>query len=461
MIRRLVVAGSEYTGIRVAGAAAGKTIHRLFTGIKTRGVILMNGTLSHWIIHGITVQDDDVFIYGPAVDASHLMEVLAGAGTDAALKILANLAAAYALLEDRGECPGKLYPDGVFPMGGGGFLFLSGQTAERIASVHPEEKLLAGYYAINHPDLPSTESLSFSIAALSFRVLTGEFPFPGISGDAVRLRMRSLGPISPRHIRPDIKETCASILTRALSPGQYRPSAAEWETILRSWIREGPFERLSAEESETVLRREEKNSALRERRHRRREFFRRNRIRITLSALVLILAAYAATGIISGALRPGANLGLSPEEVVRLFYESMGRLDHAAMEDSVSGKAGDDYIREVTHLFVIFRMRQAVESRTVFLDAGEWHRSGRPAPAPGTVVYGAAGIHIEREEIEDSGGPVFRVSWERRIPGENPEIPSRGLQIEERVFTLREGSGPVIIRIDKLSETPLTGLGPL
>ena len=450
MIFRGRLEGSDYSFIPIADENGKKSHLRLFTGVKTAGYILRGGDILDWPISGITAVNGRFCLYGPPLEAESFEDILSRADEKAALSLLADTAAAYALLEAERKIPDRMYAEGLYRIAGGGLLVLSGELSEKLraAPISSGGSFLGAMPS--PPKLSGAAAISFSVGCAAYRILTGS---PAFAND----EETDFPPIPPRSLRPELREEVSSFVTDALRPAggkrdQVYPTLAEWAARLRSWADGGytrPISEAERREAEASAR---KLAAARGARIRRTRFLRGYGTRIAAAAV--IAAALLALGlpILRNMLRPPVTAGMNPEAVVRLFYESMGRLDHETMEDCVWDGAGRGYIEEAMNLFVISRVRSAVEMRGGLRNADEWARSGRP---PGEAVYGAAGLSVKEAAEKPSSGPVFLVSFERRIPSASA-AGSEGLLVEEKVFTSRVKERWAISRIERLSEKPLT-----
>jgi hypothetical protein len=165
---------------------------------------------------------------------------------------------------------------------------------------------------------------------------------------------------------------------------------------------------------------------------------------------VLIVAALAAAvGVFSGTvlrnlLKPRSTRGLSPQQVVETFYRSVNSLDHERMQDCVTGRAGKQLIDQVINVYVISRVNQGYEGRSLIRSAEEWDRAGRPAVRPPESVFGITDLVVQ--PLPDGAEPSFRVRYRFWTPDPDQGTVSR--EVQERVFLRRQGGAWVIFRIE-------------
>jgi hypothetical protein len=460
MTRTLTIAGRARSGIKIASPEESRTAFKLLAGEREAGLLLRNRKAEPWDIGGLDQGDDGLYLYGAPLDMSPLADSLGGGpGAEReALKVCAELAEAFALLGEQSAGPSRLWPGGIFRLGGGGFLFLPDSVMEKILSLTPEEKRIPAFSGVNHPGLPYPERISFSLACLAYRILTGREPYPFETEDEIRERMRAGSVIPPLHIRPEIRPEISGEILAVLKPRKNNPPPAIGPREISRWLEEGLFREITEPEKESLKAGGEKEWLRQEAKKRKKDFLRRNKIRIIVAAAVLAALGILGGHILSNALRPRLTAGLPAAGVARLFYESIGKMDHQAMRDCVTGKAGAAKIDEAARLFVISRLRQGVEMSAVFVDAADWDAAGRPALPEGKILYGIAGLLI-KDETENPEEPRFTVSFEKWIPGPEGGRPFLGFAVEERLRMRRDKGDWLISEIEKIRESEIQPKG--
>jgi len=129
-----------------------------------------------------------------------------------------------------------------------------------------------------------------------------------------------------------------------------------------------------------------------------RRFFRRHKISLGIAGILLVIGTLLTANILQKASLPPPTRGLKPEQVVRLFYESMNRLDHETMEACTTNGAGSRYIESTVRLTVITRVTKAysVGGPPSFLSTREWIDSGLPPLERGQFVFGTSDISLRK-----------------------------------------------------------------
>lgn len=413
---------------------------------EARGWIVRGGEVSDWRFTGYLRRGGGLLVAGPASDGELLAAVLQRPG-GAALAALAPVAAAVRLLHQEHGFDQPLQLNGVYLLAAGGVLLFPPAVVKQLTETHSPGAMLAAAGRVNHPDLAAAERLGVTLAILSYRAVTGVYPFPAAREDDLRNQMRRLQVVPARLRAPGTDAELSALIDRALRPGRHqrRPALVEWTGVLERVTREpAPAAAAAGAELPAAAR---ELAAKYELTFRRRVFLQRN-----LRTIVVVSAAVLAVGgilgsIIANQFQPRATRGLSPRQVVEVFYASLGALDHTTMEDAVIDGAGEGLVNEAVNLFVISRVTQGYEGRSNIVDAGEWVAAGKPELPAGVGVYGASDLAITAEQ--GAPQPVFRVTYQMWRPGgEDGTGPrgalQRGSPRSERVF-LRQDRGDWVI----------------
>jgi len=454
----LALAGESSSGIDLGPTGGRRALARMYPPNTGPGLVVEDGTVKEWNILGITEIEGRLYAYGPLVEAEGFLEKLASLGRTEAIEALHGLVRACATLAAEGRLPSRLYTGGILFLGGKGLLFLPESIMEKALSVLPIENRTSEHEVFNHPDLTGEAGISFSIGCLAYRLTTGSLPWGETGEEELHTAMRSRLPLPPRLKKPGIRDEVSDFIIRALSEGE-KPTFADWEKALSTWISRGTDFELGDEELEGRRREAARAEAERAGKAARRRFWERNRVRLIVAAVAAVAAGSIAWSVASNVLKPRATKGYPPEEVVRTFYRSMNTFNHLVMEDCVLGDAGKAYIREAMNLFVVSRMRLSAEMNTGIIDAEEWTRKSRPGVPAGKVVYGVADLTIKRFGGSDES-PEYLVSFEHWAPApaepdskKPPE--SRGFAIREKVRMIRSKGDWVIVSIERISEKKL------
>jgi hypothetical protein len=184
---------------------------------------------------------------------------------------------------------------------------------------------------------------------------------------------------------------------------------------------------------------------------------------LTITALVVI--GFFAAPFVQRAFEPDITEGLSPSEVIELFYTSQNSLNHEAMAECTTRSIGNSHINQVTTLFVIARVRQGVEMKDVFTPAPDWIESGKPELQDSSFVFGITDLNIRKTE-EANQFEVSYIKWSTLPPeaeklsseNEQAKISSTGqvqaFRINEHLHMIQSSKGWKIDRIEVQQEQP-------
>jgi len=414
---------------------------------QSDGWIVHGDQVRRWRFSGYVRRGETLLVTGPWVDGELLVSALRRA-PDEALAAVARVADALARLARDGLAEQPLQLNGIMLPAAGGVLVLPPAVIRQLTETHSPAAMVAASARINHPDLGGEQRWSTMLAILSYRAMTGEYPFPALGEEELRNQMRRLDVVPPRLLAAGCDEQLSSYIVRALRPQRHevRPPLADWPALLAR-VREQEAAPMAAPDVERL---QAEAALLRERyaqSFRRRVFLQRNLRTMVVTAVIVAAVGGVLGSIIANQFKPRSTRGYSPRQVVEAFYGSIGALDHVTMEDAVVGDAGKALINEVVNLFVISRVAQGYEGRSHIVDAAEWWAAGEPELPPDRSLYGPSKLEIVAEQ--GAPQPVFRVSYLMwRLGGADgddpPGTPQQGIPTSERVF-LRQDKGDWVI----------------
>jgi hypothetical protein len=424
---------------------------------RSDGTIVTDDGLVPWHITGFTQHGNRLYLYGDYVEGHTLSEVLQYSA-DGFLPYLSRLTRALETLADRGAPTPAIHTRSIIFLDGGGVLFLPPELVEAMTGYQSHEDRYFFYQIYRHPDLTPEQNLSYALAVLAFQSLTGRTPFDETDEEQLVERMRSGLVTSPRYIVPEITEEVSARLRSSLAdPEGKLPSIREWADIFQSWIQQGTHREITGEERRELIASAEAEHRGMERTYRRREHLRNNWRRYVGITLLAVLIGTIPATILYRSFEPRRTAGFEPAEVVRAYYYGMNELDHELMDDATVDGAGDTDIREVTTMFVVSRMRTAVELESSLIDAREWYAEGQPTIPEGKSVYGVANLRLEALRPPAEGEHAFRVTYEKWYPtGMSRESGGEGILVGfervDRVY-LRESRGDwVIYELQRLED---------
>ena len=432
---------------------------------KLPGHIIRDGEIEEWRIEGAFRHEGRLYLHGPHLGGLFLEEAIQKS-FPAALPYLTRLAHALVALKARSLSLEFIQTDSIYFLEEGGILFLPSALMKELRNMHPEVYKLRVFESISHPDIEEPEKgLSFSLAALLYRVIRGHYPFQAETEEEIHNRIRYARLLPLSLVEPGFREDLSRQIMAGLGGRDAPPpSLEEWEEILSGCKREGLHRDITETEREQILARARKEEEKIDKAYRGKVFWQRHWKTVGIVAVAVVVVGALAGSLLKNILAPRQTRGFGPEQVVETFYRSMNDLNHTLMEDCVVEGAGKQTIREVINIYVLSRVSLGYEGTTHVIGADEWDAQGRPALSPPQTVYGVTDLVVRQERGEPE--PVFQVSYTKWVPepGQDPGADSEGstdsldtggpgftsLEITERVYLKLARKDWVIYRFEPL-----------
>ena len=231
-----------------------------------------------------------------------------------------------------------------------------------------------------HPDRQGLDAISFSAAAMLYRIFCNTVPFLNNSTDELRQDIREAVFLPPNLAAPGLDTQMAEIISSSLKSKTEIPKPLDIFNFIgppasrefTSW-----FKTLNEEEISKIKTEQEQYSKKKALAVKTKRFVVRNTVIITISVIALIIILFSIRATIRRRSELPTTKGMNPIEVAQAYYGAFGDLDHTLMEACVTGKAGKDDIARVMNVFVISKVRQAYEiGQEPFVSAQEWIDSG-------------------------------------------------------------------------------------
>ncbi|GHV67810.1 hypothetical protein AGMMS49928_05690 [Spirochaetia bacterium] len=412
---------------------------KLASFITEQGTIVgPGGLVEHWLPGGVVERNGTMVIFGPAFRGEPLDELLDNlvvddAHRDDALEALRRWIAARSLLDE------KIYP----PWPAGAFITLSGDGAYGLPPWPAGTVFFPPYRLVKrcleaeggdawryraeqwtHPDLKGDEADTFTAAAMLYKIISGDFPFPQADSDLLLQDIREGNFVPLRLAAPGVDEETAVLVSASLAPvvkaqkDGGRPGSEKLAALLgsgkkaASWIRP-----LETAEREALKKERERFDKAKTMTVNTRRFVIRNTALIGGIAIAVLIAGLITQSIVKGNLDRPTTRGMNPVEVIDTYYNAITALDHQLMEACVIKKAGESDISMVTNFFVLSKVRQAYEMGSAgFITPAVWMEAGSPPTLD--TVFGVSDLAIqELGESPDGGELRFRVSYRLFVPG--------------------------------------------
>jgi hypothetical protein len=421
---------------------------------KLPGHIIRDAEIEEWRIEGAFKHEGRLYLHGPHLRGLFL-EMAIQKSFPAALPYLTRLAHALVVLKRQGSSLEFVQTDSIYFLEEGGILFLPPSLMKELRNMHPEVYKLRVFESIHHPDIEEPEKgLSFSLAALLYRVIRGHYPFQADTEEEIHNRIRYARPLPLSLIEPGFREDLSRQILAGLGRGDTpAPSLEEWEEILAGCKQEGLYRDITEMEREQIRGRARKEEEKIGRAYRRKVFWQKHWKTVGIVAVAVVVGGVLAGSLLKNILAPRETRGFSPGQVVETFYQGMNDLNHTLMEDCVVERAGKQTIREVINIYVLSRVSLGYEGSSHIIGAAEWDAQGRPELSPPQTVYGVTDLVVLQERGEPE--PVFQVSYTKWVPepGQEPGSDSAGstelLETEGPRFTNLEITERVYLKLDR------------
>ena len=335
--------------------------------------------------------------------------------------------------------------------------FLSNNTLERFRSCHRDSQRLQLFDEFYNPDLDMLSNFSFFIASVLYKMFSKTAPFSGNTIGEVRHAILKTRFIPAKLQMPDMRQELADAIDKCLAGETL--TFDEWRRILNDIAKNGWQEDTSDEQREMLTAKKNKLSKRLDSFEKWERFFRKYRFTLLVAGIIATFAGSFVYSMISKALEPPVTVGKTPRQVVEMFYESMNSFDHFTMEDTITKKAGKDYINEAVNLYALTKMRQTYEQgQSPFIDVQKWVDAGRPLLPLGKSVYGLANIKITKETEN-----VFICEYEKWVENDTEETSKPnsvryiGVKKIDRCTLEMQKNAWIITKIETLSEKPISG----
>jgi serine/threonine protein kinase len=458
--------GNTYLGILISSRKKNYALTQFSSLKKEPGWIVEEGTIKPWYITGVMQEGNNTYFYGPYESGFSLYSLLTDPHEDH-LPYIHKLVEVLKLLKERSQPFPPLYANSVLFLEDDRVLLLPYTIMGRAIDQLPDDERVICKDYIKHPDEDGEEALSFSLGVLLYVLVTGEFPFTDEADELLHAKMRTKEILTPKLKRPEVSSEVSSFVMKALArdgASKY-PTLAEWEEKLSRFLEEGIFEELSEDERQAIKTEAEKIEEKSDKSFQRQTFLQKHKVTIILSAVGVVAVIWFLVSFLGNLLEPPVTLGKSPREVVYMFYTSVNNLDHVTMQDCVSSGVGEKKIKEVTHLYVVEKMRKAYEGSSGIIDAQKWIDEGRPPIDSSETIYGIADLTIQQKSRSQQEAH-FTVTYKMFVPlnqeetvePKPPEIAE--MHINEQLYLANRGNYWEIYRIDMLEREQADTISP-
>lgn len=379
------------TGIEPRGYVAQQV-----AAVARRGAVLFEeGQLTRRPIERMIPLEGEYYLVVPWLEGETLEELLPAGGVNSPPPWLtAFLRASLRTMENADIHPGNIRTC-LITENMGVLFYDSGLARELNRSISADLRARV-HTPYTDERLQGAAERAYQAAAIIYHALCGTAPETRPGGTITIITpVHRHNPLVHRHI--------AEAIDHILS-GEDRDAADRLRGIQDALEANGGrwFDEINSEEAEN----RRKAAGLREKTQRqvqsRRSFWRRNRTRLLVGALILLVAGSIPVTMLRSYLQPPLTKGLEPRELIEGYYRAWTELDHIFMEDAVARGVERDTIREVINIYVIDRVQAAHAMHGRLIAPEEWLAEGRPVER---IPYGVSDLIVT---ILEEGADLVR-----------------------------------------------------
>ncbi len=390
----------------------------ILQGKRESGYLYKDGKLSEWYWQGFTQQNGNRYIYFEPIKLLHL-EALFTLEKAELLKRISDIAELLKIV----SCKRFIPQDALYLIEGGGILLLPFTIMELQNTGKNSDQVESTYEKWVRPGFRDEKISVYQLASYIYHYIAKEAPLEN----------------------PDARDDSYKPVPINLYPGKLNPKAGVWIQKVLNAKKTDEIQDISTWIEEfKVLRNDffiknpidtsvklESYLASREKRVKKNRFLRK-RGNLLIASIVSLAAIIAVlVSILSNALAPPATVGLPPEEMLALFYQSQNTLDTELLGDCLDRGVKSEAENMVTYLFVTSRTRLAYEQNDGLVSAQEWLDQGKPEVDPTSMIFGITGLEITQLD-EDT----FLAEYTLWAPSSGEESGEEGadtgLRVEQR-----------------------------
>lgn len=443
------------TGISGTDIAAKSIIRKL----KENGYRVKENSIDFWSFSGLKQADKKLYVYCPYMDGYMLSEILE-LPLKESVKYIKKLIDALELFEKKGMELFKISTGSVFFEKSGSIIFFPQGLISSITSLKPQQYRINTFQVINHPDLPIKENISFSIACILYKALTGIYPFYSEDEEELDSMKRVLEIIPPADIIPESDREISLNIKEVLNPyNRSFLSISGWKEKIAKFMKTDKGKLNILEKNKENIN----SPVIKERIIRNKKvfnkklFWKRSWKKIAVQAGAGIIFFLIVFFFVSNLMKPRSTKDFLPEKLVEAFYFSANTLDFTLMDDCIINDAGKAIRNEVMNLNIIDKMQSAeVFNDNYIIHADEWVKNGKPG-IPGTnILFGITGFNILENKSLTETEHQLKVQYVMWIPVPEEDSDSSRYQakeITERLYLTMDRGGWVIYRIDRINES--------
>jgi hypothetical protein len=377
----------------------------ILQGKRESGYLYKDGELREWYWQGFTQQNGNRYIYFEPLKLLHLETLFTLEKTDF-LDRMSDIAELLKIV----NCKRFLPQDALYIIEDGGILLLPFSIMELQTTGKNIDQVESTYEKWVRPGFRDEKISVYLLASYLYHYIAEEAPLENLEARDDTYKPTPIN-LYPGTLNPKAGLWIQKILNAKKTDEIQDISTwiEEFSVLRDDFFIENPID--TSVKLEAYL-------ASREKRVKKKRFLRKRGNILIASAAAFAAIIAVLVSILSNVLAPPATVGLPPEEMIALYYQSQNSLDSELLGDCLDRGVKSDAENMVTYLFVTSRTRLAYEQNDGLVMAQEWLDQGKPEVDPTSMIYGITNLDITQLD-EDT----YLAEYDLWAPssGEEPE----------------------------------------
>lgn len=341
-----------------------------------------------WCFTGTEEREGIIYMTGPSFTGVTLLTILTDpVYKDRRVNVFEKLRSAIEqsiesniTLPLSGPCATLVAEDGTL-------LFLPQEYIQRSVSFLHETDASSLYGCYHRPGLNHTDSLRFMLSVYAYQIITGRLPYPKKNEEERIDDYTDKNFIPVKYWNPHVSTEFSDLLSHNFSVAaeikrtnkknkkqvQEEPTEIKSKSLpsLESAIHETKALDYSENEQLSAQNRYKFTTAhLKKIRFKR--FFRNKGTLLKIIAAICAVVIIIIGSLINDSKNKPTTIGLSPYEVVELFYTSLNTLDVVLTSSTTKKSMDDGYKNMISNFYVMNKVRTAYDTSSQTLHPGQW-----------------------------------------------------------------------------------------
>ncbi len=419
------------------------------TFLDDKGIVWKDSNTGPWNIINMHIQQGEIIPYGKWMPGKTL------ADKKPTPDDILNITELLYTLSREGRFPRTLSATGIY-LGDDDSILLFPENILDFLNTHQDDNYKMRFIdSYRHPDLQGEKAVCFFLGVITYQMVVGHLPYKGESLTDLRELMRKTKPVPPQYWNNRVGNDLSDLIMKALLAGSSGITVKRWKEVLERIHSEGFYETETAKQYGSDRQRAVVLEEKQKKKYMRNRFLIKNTPKIAVTAVSLLIMGVILFTPIKRALEPPVTAGMSPDEVVQLYYDSINNLDTETLDDCTSSKTGEKDSKEVTGIYVISKVRTGYEGKSGLVQAKDWLASGKKTLEADESIYGLTDILVKK--ISENMFRVTYTKWytereETPVTENKPGVP-RSIHITDTIHLTKNKNVWIIDKIDRSTES--------